>query len=378
MSRDQHGIVTKNWSLEEKTLSSCALIFINLLAASGNLLVIFVILHTKELRRKESNWFVANLALADLLVALTVIPTSIDTLINGHFRLGLAFKEFIGFANFLFCICSIMNLQLLSIDRWFAIAKPFRYLEVVTPKKAGAACLFVWIYSMVCGLPPKFGVSSYFCFIPNLDVCDLEKDWSASHKALIFGVAVLGSTYGLALIVMVLSYWRIFRITRWHVRRINVQLSFEQCAKTNGFSEQTERVDDSVISLNTEETAKRSSRKTQWSRKESRKRNFPRASDIQTAKSFLVVIGVYFLCWTPFCVTLMLDIIMSKKINSTVALICLWIGYINSCLNPLVYTWKYKQFRRALVSTAKKIRERFSIKHKEITVVAHFKASTIV
>ena len=373
MCLSQCGIITKNWTLTELVLSSFALIFINLLALSGNLLVIFVILLTKELRRKESNWFVLNLALADLLVSLTVIPASLDTVINGHFRFGTSFKEFIGFANFLFCICSIMNLLLLSVDRWFAIAKPFRYLQVITPKKASTACLFVWFYSMLCALPPKFGISSYYCFIPNIDNCDLEKDWSGSKNALIFAIAVLGLSYCFAVAVMVVLYWRIFRITRSHIRRINVQHSLRSRLETSEYSEQKERpVDDfsTVISnvLEIEDTAtKRSpSRKMRSSRKNRKwtneNRQFPRASDIQTAKSFLIVIGVYFLCWTPFCFMLMLDIIMSKKMNQTGALIGLWIGYANSCLNPVIYTWKYKQFRHALVSNGKKLREKFFVK----------------
>jgi len=372
MCLSQCGIITKNWTLTELVFSSLEIILINLLALSGNLLVIFVILLTKELRRKESNWFVLNLALADLFVSLTVIPASLDTVINGHFRFGTSFKEFIGFANFLFCICSIMNLLLLSVDRWFAIAKPFRYLQVITPKKASAACLFAWFYSMLCALPPKFGISSYYCFIPNIDNCDLEKDWSGSKNALIFAIAVLGLSYCLALAVMVVFYWRIFRITRSHIRRINVQHSLRSRVETSEYSEQKERrVDDfsSVISnvLEIEDTATKrlSSRKMRSSKKNRKWTNqnqFPRASDIQTAKSFLIVIGVYFLCWTPFCFMLMLDIIMSKKTNQTGALIGLWIGYANSCLNPVIYTWKYKQFRHALVSTEKKLREKFFVK----------------
>ena len=85
------------------------------------------------------------------------------------------------------------------------------------------------------------------------------------------------------------------------------------------------------------------------------------ASDIRTAKSFLTVIGAYFFCWTPFCVKLFLDILKQEKINPKVSLIFLWLGYTNSCLNPLIYTWKYKQFRSALISTMKKFRGRFSV-----------------
>ena len=351
MSLNHLGIITKDWSSTEIIISSFGLLVVNVLAISGNLMVLFVILHTKELKHKESNWFVMNLALADLFVAFTVIPTSVDTLIHGEFRLGLAFEEFIGFANFLFCICSIMNLQLLSFDRWFAIAKPFKYVGFISPSKAIAACAFVWVYATLCALPPKFGVSSYFCFIPNLDYCDIEKDWSGSSKAIIFAIAVLGLTYCLALTVMAVCYWKIFRIARWHVRRINVQRfnSRNSCQPPKMISGSF------VSTIEPEVTAERTFGRTASFRPASKQtQRHPHTSDIRTAKSFLVVIGAYFLCWTPFCFTLILDIIMMEKMNSKVSLIFLWLGYTNSCLNPLIYTWKYKQFRNALISTGRK------------------------
>ena len=362
MQLNHSGIITKDWSSTEIIVSSFGLLVVNVLAIFGNLLVVFVILRTKELNRKESNWFVLNLALADLFVAFTVIPTSVDTLIHGEFRLGLAFEEFIGFANFLFCICSIMNLQLLSLDRWFAIAKPFKYVAVVSPKKAGAACAFIWFYATFCSLPPKFGVSSYFCFIPNLDNCDIGKHWSGSGKALIFAITVLGLTYCLALTVMAVCYWKIFRIARSHVRRINVlnvqrfnnRNSCQPLEMISGHSSFVPTIQPEVA---TESTFGRTATLRQAPKQTQRQQ---RASDIRTAKGFLVVIGAYFLCWTPFCFTLILDIIMMEKINSKVSLICLWLGYTNSCLNPLIYTWKYKQFRNALVSTGRKFYRQFS------------------
>ena len=218
--------------------------------------------------------------------------------------------------------------------------------------------LFGCTLCFVLSRPPAFGVSSYYCFIPNLDVCDLENDWSGSYKTLTFAIAVLGLTYVFALTSMVVSYWKIFQITRSHVRRINIQRSFIRSSETSMPWGKTGRVDDTTVSSSQtlDETQEKSVGKKRWWNKTPRhnRGNFSRASDIQTAKSFLIVIGVYFLCWTPFCFTLALDIILSTKINPTAALVCLWIGYSNSCLNPLIYTWKYKQFRHALVSISKK------------------------
>lgn len=185
----------------------------------------------------------------------------------------------------------------------------------------------------------------------------IEKDWSGSVKALIFAITVLGLSYGLALTVMAVRYWKIFRIARSHVRRINVQRfnSRKNCGTlqmVDGFS--------GSLPTFVEESAETTFGKTSSIRQAFQQtQRHPHFSDIHIAKSFLVVIGAYFLCWTPFCITLFLDIVMKGKVNSKVSLICLWLGYSNSRLNPLIYTWKYRQFRNALVSTAKKFHARY-------------------
>lgn len=78
---------------------------------------------------------------------------------------------------------------------------------------------------------------------------------------------------------------------------------------------------------------------------------------MKAAKSFLIVMGVYLTCWSPFCLILFIEVCTGEKLSKgTATLVCLWIGYMNSSLNPLIYTWKYKQFRDALLVVLKDFR----------------------
>ncbi|KAJ3592981.1 hypothetical protein NHX12_005319 [Muraenolepis orangiensis] len=62
-----------------------------------------------------------------------------------------------------------------------------------------------------------------------------------------------------------------------------------------------------------------------------------------------VVMGVFVLCWFPFFFTYSLHAVCREKCPIPNALFNLffWIGYCNSCLNPIIYTIFNRDFRRA-------------------------------
>lgn len=102
------------------------------------------------------------------------------------------------------------------------IVKLFKYIFFVSLRKVVVVFLFVWFYVMFCVFLLKFGLSLYFCFIFNLDNCDIEKDWFGLSGFFVFVIVVLGLIYCFVLIVMVVCYWKIFGIVCLYVWRINV------------------------------------------------------------------------------------------------------------------------------------------------------------
>ncbi|XP_060737823.1 alpha-2B adrenergic receptor [Tachysurus vachellii] len=62
-----------------------------------------------------------------------------------------------------------------------------------------------------------------------------------------------------------------------------------------------------------------------------------------------VVIGVFVVCWFPFFFSYSLQAVCPKtcELPKPVFTFFFWIGYCNSCLNPVIYTIFNKDFRRA-------------------------------
>lgn len=71
-------------------------------------------------------------------------------------------------------------------------------------------------------------------------------------------------------------------------------------------------------------------------------------SDVKAAKTIAVVIGVFVICWSPFFVIVLLFAHNSTFFVSMGTLnVIKWLEYLNSCLNPLIYTCLNRNYRRA-------------------------------
>ncbi|XP_020914077.1 probable G-protein coupled receptor No18 [Exaiptasia diaphana] len=73
------------------------------------------------------------------------------------------------------------------------------------------------------------------------------------------------------------------------------------------------------------------------------------ANDIKAAKTIAVVIGVFTCCWLPFFIVVVLfaNYGFSFPVPNDVFYVTKWLEYLNSCLNPIIYTCLNRTYRRA-------------------------------
>jgi len=125
----------------------------------GNILVISIFLRDRKLLKKSYNMLILSLAIADVLTAILLIT-------NPAFVLGDAFPypsnhvlanifcRVIWSRVFLFqlVIFSAYICLALTIERWYAVIKPFRYGGIFNKKRTLAYIFSAWVWSLIlCG-----------------------------------------------------------------------------------------------------------------------------------------------------------------------------------------------------------------------------------
>ena len=72
------------------------------------------------------------------------------------------------------------------------------------------------------------------------------------------------------------------------------------------------------------------------------------ASDIKAAKTIAIVVGAFILCWGPFIVLVEGFALDPDFTKPQVTQAMKWLAYLNSCLNPLIYTCFNRAYRCAV------------------------------
>lgn len=129
-----------------------ALYVLSLLTFVGNAMVLHAIRTEKRLQT-VSNMFIMSLALADLTVGLIVMPISSAYAITGDWKFGYVVCQFWLSVDYTASTASIFNLSILSLDRYWSITSPLRYLRRRTKKRALIMIGLAWVGASMWFIP---------------------------------------------------------------------------------------------------------------------------------------------------------------------------------------------------------------------------------
>ncbi len=130
--------------------------FMMVVIVVGNMLVVIAIATEQNLTTVQ-NWYIASLAIADMLIGLVIMPFSLSYELMGYWMFGTFWCDIHGAMDVLLCTSSIMNICLISLDRYWSITKAIAYLNKRTPGRVAFMIVMVWILSGLISIPPLLG-----------------------------------------------------------------------------------------------------------------------------------------------------------------------------------------------------------------------------
>ena len=241
-----------------------------------------------------------SLAVSDLGVGLLVHPLYIACLImnieqSANKRLYNTVYTAQRLFGYLICDVSFLGIIALTVDRFLAIHLHLRYQELVTHKRVIAVVIAVWVLCLC--------ISS---FVLNRI---LENVLDIIHATI---GAVCLTTTGLI-------YYKIYSIVRHHTNQIHA-LQLQPVGQNQN-------------------------------------RELANATRLKkTALAAFYVYVVFVVCFLPFiCVNAAYQIYGETELRLNLLYYSTTLVYLNSSLNPLVYCWKMRNIRQAVISVLRNI-----------------------
>ncbi|XP_071197441.1 5-hydroxytryptamine receptor 2A-like [Salvelinus alpinus] len=336
--------VDKNWA---------ALLILAVIAVTvtGNILVIMAVSLEKKLQN-ATNYFLMSLAVADMLLGILVMPVSMVTILYDYWwPLPSDLCPVWIYLDVLFSTASIMHLCAISLDRYIAIRNPLHHSRFNSRTKARLKIMAVWTISVGISMP-----------IPVLGLRDHTKVFKEGSCLLTDDSFVLvGSfvAFFVPLTIMVVTYFLTISALQneatlcldqlvprpKRIATLNLgflpqgSLSSEKLFFRRSLSRDTGGVGGGVGGAGVDP---RYGRRTMQSIS-----NEQKASKVLGMVFFLFVV-----MWCPFFITNVLAVVCDPVncdpgVMGGLLNVFVWVGYLSSAINPLVYTLFNKTYRAA-------------------------------
>ncbi|XP_039104910.1 D(1B) dopamine receptor [Hyaena hyaena] len=297
----------------------------------GNVLVCAAIVRSRHLRAKMTNVFIVSLAVSDLFVALLVMPWKAVAEVAGYWPFGAFCDIWVAF-DITCSTASILNLCIISVDRYWAISRPFRYERKMTQRVALVMVGLAWTLSILISFIPvqlhwhrdKAGPweppSRLANGTPWEEAGEPEASGENCDSSLNRTYAISSSliSFYIPVAIMIGTYTRIYRIAQVQIRRISsLERAAEHAQSCRG-----------LAACAPDPTLPASIKK-----------------ETKVLKTLSVIMGVFVCCWLPFFIlNCMVPFCEGPGagfpcVSETTFDVFVWFGWANSSLNPVIYAF---------------------------------------
>ncbi|MEQ2181818.1 hypothetical protein GOODEAATRI_015456, partial [Goodea atripinnis] len=356
---------------------------LSILTILGNTLVILSIKVNRHLRT-VNNYFLLSLATADLFIGLLSMNVYTMYQLRGHWPLGAALCDTWLILDYVVSNASVLNLLLISLDRYLCTTWPLSYPVQRTGRVAGLMIGAAWLLSFLLWTPAilcwqsasgRRVIPEGQCYIHLL-----------TSPAVTLGMTLL--SFYLPVLVMIGLYSRLSAASRhrlsaiqaeqgalrmsstpvkgfflkrrsWVVSNMGSDLSLNQRGTSGSPVDNVEmtgsckhlvgtvpRDEDSSYTTDLQSSASAVLSSCPSSGSQERRTRRVMARERRVTNTILAVLLAFILTWTPYNVMAVIAAFHHIRIPEALWTMGYWLCYVNSTINPCCYSLCNVTFRK--------------------------------
>ncbi|XP_066942819.1 prolactin-releasing peptide receptor-like [Macrobrachium rosenbergii] len=271
-----------------------------LLGIFGNCLVCYVVFRNKNMHT-VTNYFITNLALADILLCVLAVPFTPLYTFMGEWLFGSVLCHIVTMAQGTSVYVSSLTLMSIAIDRFFVILYPFR------PRLKVTTCYLIIISIWLFSLSSTFPYALYMGQVEFQQKFYCEELWPSELFRQVFSGFTAIMQFVVPFIIILYCYVK-----------ISIRMSQRVKAKPGS--------------------------------KNSRKEEADRERKRRTNRMLIAMVTIFGISWLPVNVVHLVGDYYAQASSWDYYNLCFFITHViamsSTCYNPFLYAWLNDNFRK--------------------------------
>ncbi|KAK4286991.1 hypothetical protein Pmani_039926 [Petrolisthes manimaculis] len=271
-----------------------------MLGVFGNCLVCYVVFCNKHMQN-VTNYFITNLALADILLCVLAVPFTPLYTFMGEWMFGRILCHLVTMAQGTSVYVSTLTLMSIAIDRFFVIIYPFR--SRLQLKTCYLIIVSIWLFSISATLP----YALYMGMVEYQERSYCEELWPSESIRQVFSGFTAIMQFVVPFIIILYCY-----------AKISIRMNERVKAKPGS--------------------------------KNSRKEEQDRERKRRTNRMLIAMVTIFGVSWLPMNVVHLVGDYYAPASTWSYYNLCFFITHVvamsSTCYNPFLYAWLNENFRK--------------------------------